>query len=71
MKSVLIVAGVGVAAYFVLGLIKNQQFANAVAACGGPNAVTLASGSGGCPTLNAVNAEWAWYPTIYIPVVAG
>lgn len=59
MKDVLILAGIGFAAYWILGQVMQSQQAAAVASCG---ALTATATPTSCPALSAVNARWAWYP---------
>jgi hypothetical protein len=58
MNTVLIIAGVAIAGYFILGTVMQGQQQAAITACGGPLSFQATT----CPQFQVVTKDWAWYP---------
>ena len=63
MEQVLLIGGILFVAYLVVGQMRQNDFNNAIQACGGPIQVGIHPN---CPQMIAAQQKWAWYPTFTV-----
>jgi hypothetical protein len=65
MKGILVLLGVAVGGFYLLGYMHSQAIDAAMTACGPPGGAGYSGPGHTCPGLYNVEQQWAWYTHLF------